>query len=326
MKKLLIAAALCTPLGALAQTPPELVVYTYDSFVADWGPGPQIKAAFEQTCDCTLTFVSAGDGAALLARLRLEGGHSDADVLLGLDSTLAFSARESGLFAPHTGFAPGTVPPFPWDDDTFLPYDWGYFAFVYDKTRLETPPHSFEELAASDLKIIIQDPRSSSPGLGLLMWIKAAYSRSDQVWESLAPHIVTVTKSWSESYGMFLEGEADMVLSYSTSPAYHRIAEGDDTKAAALFDEGHMMQIEVGAILAGSDQPELAAQFLSFMTGEAAQTILPTTNWMYPVRDVPLPEGFDDGQFDNVTQLMVDGTVPDLPAQAVAEWLLVLSR
>ena len=41
---------------------------------------------------------------------------------------------------------------------------------------------------------------------------------------------MTVTKGWSEAYGLFLEGEADMVLSYTTSPAYHLIAEEDATK------------------------------------------------------------------------------------------------
>jgi thiamine transport system substrate-binding protein len=38
-----------------------------------------------------------------------------------------------------------------------------------------------------------------------------------------------------------------MVLSYTTSPAYHLIAEEDPTKAAAAFAEGHYMQIEVAA-------------------------------------------------------------------------------
>jgi hypothetical protein len=34
---------------------------------------------------------------------------------------------------------------------------------------------------------------------------------------------VTVTKGWSEAYGLFLKGESDLVLSYTTSPAYHMI-------------------------------------------------------------------------------------------------------
>ena len=56
---------------------------------------------------------------------------------------------------------------------------------------------------------------------------------------------------------MFLEGEADMVLSYTTSPAYHIYADKDATKSAAPFKEGHYMQIEVAGKLATTDQPEL---------------------------------------------------------------------
>lgn len=40
---------------------------------------------------------------------------------------------------------------------------------------------------------------------------------------------VTVTKGWSEAYGLFLKGESDLVLSYTTSPAYHIIAEKKTT-------------------------------------------------------------------------------------------------
>ena len=83
MKKFLFAAALCLPFGtAMAEEKPTLTVYTYDSFVSDWGPGPQIKAAFEAECDCTLEFVSAGDGAAVLSRLRLEGARTEAETAI----------------------------------------------------------------------------------------------------------------------------------------------------------------------------------------------------------------------------------------------------
>ena len=55
----------------LAEEKTSLIVYTYDSFNTEWGPGPQIEKAFEETCNCDLKFVSAGDGAALLAKIRL---------------------------------------------------------------------------------------------------------------------------------------------------------------------------------------------------------------------------------------------------------------
>lgn len=286
------AMALATPVFAQA---PQLRVLTYDSFVSDWGPGPAIEQAFEARCGCDLVFESAGDGAAMLARLMLTGERTEADVVLGLDTNLTFAAAATGLFAEH-GLSPELDLPVAWDDPLFLPFDWGYFAFVYDTTRTPRVPGSFPELIASDLSIVIQDPRSSTPGLGLLMWVQAAYGdQAAQIWEGLAPRILTVTPGWSEAYGLFLEGEADMVLSYTTSPAYHLIAEGDATKAAAAFAEGHYMQVEVAGMLANSDQPDLARAFLDFMTSEAFQSVIPTTNWMYPAvtSAAGLPAGFE---------------------------------
>ncbi|MHA3979997.1 thiamine ABC transporter substrate binding subunit [Halovulum sp. GXIMD14794] len=330
MKRLLTTAAVLTLGAGIAQAQtPELTVYTYDSFVTEWGPGPAIEAAFEETCGCDLKFVGAGDGAALLSRLRLEGERSDADVVLGLDTTLTAEAAATGLFAPHGNSDPALALPVDWEDETFLPYDWGYFAFVYDKTKVTDVPGSFDELLAApeDLSIVIQDPRSSTPGLGLLMWVKAVYgARAGEVWEQLAPRIVTVTKGWSEAYGMFIEGEADMVLSYTTSPAYHLIAEEDDSKAAAAFSDGHYMQIEVAGKLASTDQPELAEQFLSFMLTEDFQSVIPTTNWMYPATDVALPEGFETLAQPEKALLLPSDEVPALRQEALDEWLAALSR
>ena len=275
----------------------DLVVYTYDSFNSDWGPGPKIEKAFENLCDCDLKFVTAGDGAALLAKLRLEGNKTKADVVVGLDTNLLQSAKDSGLFSPHNLSIDLDLPIF-WEDDTFMPFDWGYFAFVFDKNRTKSVPKSFEELAQSDLKIAIQDPRSSTPGLGLVLWIEKTYKvQSKTFWRQLADNVVTVTPGWSEAYGLFIEGEVDGVLSYTTSPAYHIVAENDHTKEAAIFDEGHLMQIEVGAILEKSEKKQLAADFLAFMTSSEAQSIIPTTNWMYPAKqpDIELPAAFNEG-------------------------------
>jgi thiamine transport system substrate-binding protein len=274
---------------------PVLTVYTYDSFISDWGPGPAVKAAFEETCGCTLEFVGAGDGAALLARLRLEGARTRADIVLGLDTNLTAAAADTALFAPVAVEADWDLP-VAWEDDLFVPFDWGYFAFVHDTARLPEPPRNFEDLAASNISIVIQDPRSSTPGLGLLLWVEAAYGdRAAEIWEGLADNIVTVTPGWSEAYGLFLQGEADMVLSYTTSPAYHLIAEEDAGKAAAPFDEGHYLQIEVAGKVASTEVPELADAFLEFMVSEAFQSIIPTTNWMYPAVTPAegLPPGFE---------------------------------
>ncbi|MHA1127572.1 MAG: thiamine ABC transporter substrate binding subunit [Alphaproteobacteria bacterium] len=329
MKRSLLAAALVTFGGATWAETPTLTVYTYDSFVSDWGPGPAVEAAFEETCGCDLVFVGAGDGAALLARLKLEGARTKADVVLGLDTSLIANAKATEMFAPHNGIPANLDLPIAWSDDVFLPYDWGYFAFVYDKTQLSNAPTSFAALLESDVSIIIQDPRSSTPGLGLLLWVKEIFDDDTaEAWETLSPRIVTVTKGWSEAYGMFLEGEADMVLSYTTSPAYHLIAEEDDSKAAAIFDEGHYMQIEVAAKVVGTEQGPLADKFLDFMMSDTFQSIIPTTNWMYPaVLPVSgLPDGFIAENEPEKALLIPINDVEAIRKEALAEWLSALSQ
>ncbi len=325
MKYLTLAAGLLGASAAIAETP-VLTVYTYDSFVSDWGPGPQIEKAFEETCACDLKFVGMGDGAALLARLKLEGARSDADVVLGLDTGLIAAAKDTGLFT-ETAVSADYALPITWDDAVFAPYDWGYFAFVHNTDM--TPPKNFKALGDSDVKIVIQDPRSSTPGLGLMMWVKDAYGdEAEAIWQGLADNVVTVTKGWSEAYGMFLEGEADMVLSYTTSPAYHLIAENDDTKAAASFSEGHYMQIEVAGKLKSTDQPELADAFLAFMTSDTFQSIIPTTNWMYPAK-FPLdglPAGFETLITPEDSLIVPAADAEAIREVALSEWLTALSR
>ncbi|EJG1533666.1 thiamine ABC transporter substrate binding subunit [Vibrio parahaemolyticus] len=293
----LIALAAITSTSAFAAEN-TLTIYTYDSFAADWGPGPKIEQAFEAKCGCDVNFVALDDGVSILnrLRLRLEGGNSKADIVLGLDNNLMAEAKKTGLLTEHNVDTANTVLPNGWSDTTFVPYDYGYFAFVYNKEKLANPPKSMKELVETrdDLKVIYQDPRTSTPGQGLMLWMKSIYGDDvTQAWQKLASKTVTVTKGWSEAYSMFLNGESDLVLSYTTSPAYHLIAENDSKFATANFAEGHYMQVEVAAKVKGSKNSVLADQFMNFILSDEFQSAMPTGNWMYPVTDVELPKGFE---------------------------------
>jgi len=335
----IVAVLLLISSPVKAQEKPVLTIYTYDAFAADWGPGPKIKVVFEETCDCLLKFVSADSSIGALRKIQLEGVSTKADIVLGLDTNIAQAARETGLFIEHEITAENLTIPSPsnmqnqtdWQDKIFLPFDYSYFAFVYDKTKIKSVPASFEELAAmgDDFKIIIQDPRSSTPGLGLLLWIKSIYGeKSADIWKSIAPKILTITKGWSDSYGLFLKGEADMVLSYTTSPAYHLIAEGNNNYASATFQAGHYMQIEVAAIVKSSKNIQLARRFMQFMLSEEFQDIIPTTNWTYPVIKTKkgLPQGFKKLEVPAISLLM-DGKVVEMSRkQWIDEWLAAIRR
>lgn len=290
---LLVAAAFP---ATRAETRPTLTIYTYDSFAGDWGAGPAIRDAFEAECGCAVKYVTVDAAGLLLTRLRFEGARTQADIILGLDTALMEEARATGLLAPHGIEVPPLTLPFGWTDSDFLPYDYGHFAVVYDSQALPSPPATLAELVEGDgAKLIIPDPRTSTPGLGLLLWLKQVYGAEDgAAWRSLSRRLLTVTKGWSEAYGLFQAGEAPMVLSYATSPAYHQMFENTHRYKAAIFPEGHYAQVEVAARTKDSGEPELAQDFLRFMLEQKFQEQIPAVHIMNPVIDLgdALPDVF----------------------------------
>ncbi|KAA0969079.1 thiamine ABC transporter substrate binding subunit [Aureimonas fodinaquatilis] len=271
---------------------PVLTVYTYDSFIPEWGPGPKVEAAFEAICNCDLKLVGLDDGVGILNRLRLEGNSTQADVALGMTTDLIPELMATELFAESDVDLSAINLPGGFDDKVFVPFDYAPLAFIYDSEVVKTPPTSLAELVTGDKdqKIAIMDPRTSTPGLGLLLWMKAVYGDDAAAkWQELAPRILTVTPGWSEAYGLFTKGEVPIVLSYTTSPAYHMIEEGTDRYQAAEFSEGHYLQVEIAGRLKSSKNPELATQFLQFTLSPEFQSIIPTTNWTLPVIDLPEP-------------------------------------
>jgi len=326
MKVFPIVAGLMIATSAVADTS-VLTVYAPDYFASEWGPGPGIEAAFEERCGCDLVYKTG----ELLPRLLLEGKRTQADVVIGLNSDITKKARASGLFAAH-GLGNGDLTlPIAWSDDVFLPFNYSHTAFIYDNTKVTQAITSFDGLlnAPDDLRIVIQDPRSSISGLALALWVQNVYGDgAEDAWAKLAPKIVTVTKGWSESYGMFTDGQADMVLSYTTSPAYHIMAEGDMTKSAAIFDEGHYFMVELAAKLAGTDQSDLADQFMAFILTEDFQSMIPTSNWSFPAAlpKSSWPQAFQDLPAPEKVLFYNEEDAASLRDQAIEAWRSGLSR
>jgi len=333
MPRFLLLLALAVGLssaGTASAETPTLTIYTYNSFTSEWGPGPAVTKAFEATCACKIEWVALEDGAALLSRLQLEGKATKADLVLGLDTSLTAEATATGLFAPHSLDLTSLKLPIAWNDPVFVPFDYGYFAVVYDKTKLPKPPTSLKELVEGDpsQKIVLEDPRSSTPGLGFLLWMKEVYGdQAGDAWRKLQPRILTTSKGWSEAYALFTQGEAPMVLSYTTSPAYHIIAEKTDKYAAAPFAEGHYMQVEVAGRIAGSPESDLAGKFLAFMITPGFQDQIPTTNWMYPVSEPTggLPKEFGQLVQPGKSLLFAPEDVAAHRKQWIDEWLQATS-
>ena len=216
-------------------------------------------------------------------------------------------------------------------DDTFVPFDYSYLAFVYDTESVKNPPKSLDDLVNGDpeQKIVIEDARTSTPGLGFLLWMKAVYgNEAADKWKTLSKRILSVTPGWSEAYGLFTSGETPIVLSYTTSPAYHMIEEKVDRYQAASFSEGHYLQVELAGRLKGARHPDLAKAFLAFILTPEFQDIIPTTNWSLPAIApvTPLPATFDK-LVQPTKPLAIDAeTVAQNRKAWTDEWLQALGR
>jgi thiamine transport system substrate-binding protein len=297
----IICAALCALLlsglaGCKKEKSADLVIWTYDSFNSEWGPGPEVSKVFEEKTGVKITWVSHGDAGGIVSRLIQEGGNSNADIILGLDQNLVARILSSGLLEAYRPRGAEKIFSELVLDAGFhiTPFDYSYFSIVYDSEKTP-PPQSLEDLTFPQFKqsLILIDPRTSSPGLGFFAWVKEIYGEGWQdYWRRLAPSILTVADGWSSAYGLFTRGEAPLVLSYTTSPGYHLEYEETERYKAAIFTDGHAMQIEAAGLLKTAKNKDNAKTFLDFMISPDFQNIIPLKNWMYTVIDIPLPASF----------------------------------
>ena len=286
-------------LNTVAHADNILKVGTYDSFAAEWGPGPDIEDGFEKICNCDLQFIATSQAGSLSSDIFTNGK----DVILGVE---------------HNDFD------ISYNDDLWTYYDYGYFAFIYDSSKLDNPPKSMIDLVnRNDLKIVVQDPRTSPVGMGLLRWMKSIFENEYQSnMKKLNKKIITYTPGWTEAYGMFLNGNADIVLSYSTSPYYHQEYENEIKYQAIIFEEGHLPTKEIVYVRNDSPNKELGQQFINFLLKKQVQEIIAQKNIMYPVNEEAVPE-----RMKSLVEPVAINYVGSLSAgELVEEWLEIVTK
>ncbi len=302
MKKLLLLT--CVVSLTLLAWGTELVVYTYRSFVR-WGPAAAIEEAFEaRHPGVDLVWVAPGGGAEMLSRLvaELSTGKTDADVFLGLSAMDLPRALKEDVFGPYDPVLVPNLAHIPEElqfDATgrVIPFDHGYVTFVASSAlREDLVPRTFADLLRPELrgKIILQDPRTSTTGLAFLLWTVARFGDDwPAFWKALLPNTLTVTKGWTEAFSMFEAGEAPIVLSYSTDAAYAYITAGAEKYRVVTPDGEAYRLVEGMGIVRTTTKLDLAHSFMDIVLSPEIQTLIPTSQWMFPVRgDVELPPDF----------------------------------
>jgi thiamine transport system substrate-binding protein len=271
-----------------------LVVYTYSSFTSSWGPGPSIADEFKRETGATIKFVDVGDGGSLITRLKLEGEKTPADVVLGIDENTLVQFTDLG-----------------WKTNPIL-FDYGPYAFVYNSKEVKDPPHSLDDLLSPRFKgkIILEDPRLSTVGLGFLLWV-ISQKGENGAWDyfrSLKKQIKITSPSWDLAYGVFKNSPENIVFSYWTSPVYHiQEEERHDIKAAA-FEGGNYVQREFALANPHSSDKDLQKKFLQFLLQDFAQQQIAKKNFMFPANaKTVLPQAYKEiGRVKEIPPLKVD--------------------
>lgn len=295
-----------------AHAEPTLVVYGYDSLVAKNSWGEQVAHSFERQMKAAKTpvkvkLVSVGEGAQILNRLSLDQkrGKNIAHIAWGIDPG-TFEKLKSSV-EPYV-----LANDFPWEEALksskapagFVPFDFGIYAFIQDTSLLplaEAPTDWLDLILPKfKKKILLEDPRTSIPGLAWVLGSEDALGKNEVLlfWKNLQKNWLTLSPSWSQAYALFSKKQAPLVWSYLTSQAYHE-ENGDSKKRyrAILFSSGQPLQVEGVAIInSAADFEKLkpfAHTFVAHILSLESQKSLAQKQWMMPVRrDVTLPASF----------------------------------
>ena len=222
-----------------------------------------------------------------------------ADVVIGLDSVYFLRAAREDLFRAYRPKAVDHIPADLVFDPEFrlTPFDFGYVLLNYDSEKLAQAPASHKDLLdpAYQGKIILTNPLTSSPGQIFLLTTVALFGEDGYIdyWRALRKNVLAIAASWDEAYGMYTAGEAPIVLSYGTSPAYHILYEQTERYQALVLDGAAYAQIEGVGILKGSKNPKTAELLIEYLLSPEFQALVPENQFMYPARaDVELPPAF----------------------------------
>ncbi|SFR32518.1 thiamine ABC transporter substrate-binding protein [Halogeometricum limi] len=295
--------------GTAGSETPELVVATYGAFVdaPSTSPGPWLKDRFESEFDATIRYETPDSEVNYYIERASRGVDIPADVYVGLDVNMLIRIDEnldSGLFAPVDGLSRRDDVKESLEFDPrgrAVPYDTGYICLVFDETFDGggfTAPKTFDGLLEDQFAgdLLVQNPVSSATGKAFLLHTIKAKGEDGYLdyWTDLRENDVRVVEDWSTSYAAYSNGEAPMVVSYSTDQVYANESGEDLAKHQLRFlnDQGYANP-EGMAMFEGTDRPEVARQFMDFVLRPEVQAEIAVRNVQYPATTTAeLPESF----------------------------------
>jgi len=292
-----------------------LRVATYQPFIdaPSVSPGKWIKREFEKAYpDATLKYLTPDSELNYFIQRRKAGVTIDADVYVGMNAddlvridqklgdTPLFDPIEQGTLANESHVR---------DELRFdpkrraVPFDTGYISLVYDQTKVDDPK-TFDALTTAPYKgkLIAQNAQSSDTGQAFMLWTVKTLGENDYLdyWGQLLDNDVRIVDSWSSAYNAYSNGEAPIVVSYSTDQVYaHQYDEPLEKHQIGFLNDQGYANPEGMARFTTTDVPELATAFIDWMLSKQAQSKIPILNVSFPATDwADLPESFSKYAFE----------------------------
>ncbi|WP_432508332.1 thiamine ABC transporter substrate-binding protein [Halorubrum ezzemoulense] len=296
---------------------PTLTVATYTNFIdaPSVSPGEWLKEEFESRYDATLEWATPDNEVNYYVERAASGAGIDADLYVGLtteDLVRVDGALDEDLFT-EAGDVDGRdavkeglrFDPF----ERAVPFDTGYVSLVYDSTTTEAP-ETFDGLLDDEHAgaLIAQNPGGSATGRAFLLHTISRFGdggvASDgdgeavaggdgdpdydylDYWAELQANDVRVLGSWDDAYAAWSEGEAPIVVSYSTDQVFADMEGADLQKHQIRFlNDQAYANPEGMALFADADEPDLAREFMSFMLEPDVQGEIAQRNVAFPSTD-----------------------------------------
>ena len=270
-----------------------LTVATYASFTGEDTAGAWLKSAFEERhSNATVEFQVPENGVNQFVQRAQQGAPIDADLYVGLNTSDLVRVRrqlDSPLFR-SSGDVDGTdalkqtldIDP----KGRAIPYDTGYITLVYDGTTVDGPT-DFDALTTAQYanKLITENAQQSDPGRAFLLWTILAKGEAGYLdyWRALLDNGVRVLSDWEPAYQAFTDGEAPMVVSYSTDQVYYHDSKAQLRRHQVGFLDGEgYANPEAMATFTDASNPKLAREFMSFVLTDRAQSAIAVRNVQFP--------------------------------------------
>ena len=268
-------------------------------------------------------------GHVLIRKLKHEKDHQKVDLIVGLENNFA---AEDDTLLETLGLYPHALPHFqeeikasqPSLKGKLIPFCYSYLAFLKHHPSGKKKIESMEEFITQEFSLVIPDPRTSDVGFGFLLWIYQLFGADHlEVWKRLKPRIVTFPKGWQASYMLFINQEAQSVISYTTSELAHDNRPHSSVTSLHM-KEGHAIQIWSLALSKKGAKNKTALEVAAYFLSKDIQTLIPENIWSYPALTLPLPPSFE--RIKRPKALIPLPLSPQDREKLIAEWLSVMMR